>query len=110
MKKIIALIIFGCIHFGLKAQQQLFNEGWQFHNGDITNGEKNNADSVKWGSVSIPHDWSMKDLSAKSGPVPPVFYPGVLVGIKKLLPSQKNCNRKNSLSILTGFIKTVQFG
>ncbi|CAN5617852.1 hypothetical protein BH11BAC3_BH11BAC3_01490 [soil metagenome] len=42
------------------AQQQLFTTGWQFHKGDILNGENNKSDTISWSAVNLPHDWSIE--------------------------------------------------
>lgn len=41
-------------------QTLLFNEGWTFHKGDITNGDKPTVNEADWKAVELPHDWSIE--------------------------------------------------
>ena len=38
-----------------------FNEGWEFHMGDIQNPFESEKDKVAWAQVHLPHDWSIID-------------------------------------------------
>ena len=38
----------------------LFNDGWKFHKGDVTNAEKPALTDADWRQVDLPHDWSIE--------------------------------------------------
>ena len=68
MKRISAVFFLTCFSLVVYAQQKLFNDGWQFHKGDITNYQTNGADTVKWRTVNLPHDWSIEGKIDRKNP------------------------------------------
>ncbi|MBD0286933.1 MAG: glycoside hydrolase family 2 protein [Flavisolibacter sp.] len=48
----------------LPAQQArltiLFNDGWKFHKGEVSNGDKPTLNDADWRQVNLPHDWSIE--------------------------------------------------
>ncbi|MFD2828564.1 glycoside hydrolase family 2 TIM barrel-domain containing protein [Leeuwenhoekiella polynyae] len=64
LKKTLLLSLLSIFLTGTKALsqeggKQLFNDGWEFHKGDLDLSE-NEQDRVAWRDVSIPHDWSIE--------------------------------------------------
>ncbi|HWI93219.1 MAG TPA: glycoside hydrolase family 2 TIM barrel-domain containing protein [Flavisolibacter sp.] len=63
--KILWLIIFSfCISIVLSAQQTrqtvLFNDGWKFNKGEVSNADQASFNDANWRSVDLPHDWSIE--------------------------------------------------
>ena len=83
MKLVVAVFFFICFQQGLHAQQLLFNGGWQFHKGDIANGENAGADTVSWRSVNLPHDWSIEGPFSEEWASATAFLPGGIGWYKK---------------------------
>jgi beta-galactosidase len=50
------------ISLRLFAQRQtiLFNDGWRFYKGDVTNGYTATLNDANWRTVDLPHDWSIE--------------------------------------------------
>ena len=46
MRSIFFVIFLLCVICQVNTQETLFNDGWQFHKGDIPNGEKNLNDTT----------------------------------------------------------------
>jgi len=42
--------------------QQLFDNGWRFHKGDVPEAADVRFDDTSWQTVNLPHDWSIEDL------------------------------------------------
>lgn len=42
--------------------EQLFDDGWKFHKGDIKGAEKSSFKDLKWRTIDLPHDWSIEAL------------------------------------------------
>ncbi|HEY1122951.1 MAG TPA: glycoside hydrolase family 2 TIM barrel-domain containing protein [Haloferula sp.] len=45
-----------------------FDDGWQFHQGDVTGAEKEGFSGNDWEKVAVPHDWSIAGAFDKSAP------------------------------------------
>jgi beta-galactosidase len=81
MKKNSFLIVFLLVSFQCFAQRKiLFDEGWRFHRGNITNDEQVNLKDNDWRNVDLPHDWSIEDLPGTQSPFSPDAINGVSVG------------------------------
>jgi hypothetical protein len=57
-------------------QTLLFTDGWKFHNGEISNAEKENFDDASWRTVDLPHDWSIEGPFSKEWASGTGFLPG----------------------------------
>ncbi|MCU7549611.1 DUF4982 domain-containing protein [Chitinophagaceae bacterium LB-8] len=44
----------------LSGKSILFNKGWKFHKGDISNGPDATLKTDDWRQVDLPHDWSIE--------------------------------------------------
>lgn len=56
----------------LAERQTLFNDGWRFHLGDVTDAASSSFDDSMWRSLTLPHDWSIEldfthDVSSEVG-------------------------------------------
>lgn len=50
-------------HFNAgRTRNQLFDEGWRFHRGDVPGAERADFDDGAWRQIDLPHDWSIEDL------------------------------------------------
>src|SRR6188508_3557925 len=90
MKQMIAVILFASFYFNLPAQQQMFNDGWQFHKGDIVNGEKANADTATWRPVTLPHDYGIEGPFSEEWASATGFLPGGIGWYKKTFVAPKD--------------------
>jgi beta-galactosidase len=45
-----------------------FNEDWQFHLGDVSNGQAPELDDSKWRALNLPHDWSIEGKFDEKNP------------------------------------------
>jgi len=43
-------------------RDQLFDNGWRFHRGDMEGAESVEFDDGTWKQIDLPHDWSIEDL------------------------------------------------
>ncbi len=46
----------------------LMDFDWQFHKGEIKNGENMNLDISSWKKIDLPHDWSVEDIEGTESP------------------------------------------
>lgn len=67
MKKLYSLsflILFSFFLFPCYAQvprqKILFNNDWRFHKGEVKDGQAVNYKDASWGTLSLPHDWSIE--------------------------------------------------
>src|SRR5690606_35302259 len=54
--------VFGLQHLYAQESRQhlLFNNGWKFHKGDVSDGESVNLNDKNWRKLDLPHDWSIE--------------------------------------------------
>lgn len=71
------LILFALLAVSLAARETtLFNDDWQFHLGDLSNGQTGSPES-EWRSLSLPHDWSAElDFDPENAASGTAFLPG----------------------------------
>ncbi len=71
----------------LQAQQNkgslLFDDGWLFHKGDISNGENGGTKGTQWRSVQLPHDWSIEGPFSDEWASATAYLPGGIGWYKK---------------------------
>jgi beta-galactosidase len=76
IKLILTFILLAGIFLRLNAQslrqEELFDDNWKFHLGDIKDAEKPTFNDKSWRNIDIPHDWSIEKLSGQE--------PGKVVG------------------------------
>src|SRR5471032_2217348 len=48
-----------------------FDKGWHFHLGDVSGGEKESVNDLRWRTLNLPHDWSIEGKFSKSNPATP---------------------------------------
>ena len=63
--------------------QQLFNDGWRFHLGDIKYGGKEFLDISKWRKVTLPHDWTVEQTASPQFAACTGFLPGGIAWYRK---------------------------
>jgi hypothetical protein len=64
-------------------EQQLFNDGWRFHLGDIQYGGRENLDISSWDKVTLPHDWSVLQMASPQYAACTGFLPGGIAWYRK---------------------------
>jgi len=81
---IVVLCIFSIISsaqgFG---KQQLFNDDWRFHLGDIQYGGRENLDISQWEKVTLPHDWTVLQTASPQYAACTGFLPGGIAWYRK---------------------------
>ena len=48
-----------------------FNAGWNFHLGDVAQGEQPGLNDAQWRKLNLPHDWSIEGNFSKENPATP---------------------------------------
>ncbi len=82
-KRILPVLLLVLFQLAVHAQPQLFTTGWQFHRGDLANGEKAAADTAGWRAVQLPHDWSIEGPFSEEWASATGFLPGGIGWYKK---------------------------
>ena len=104
MKQFITAIFIIFFQFSLHAQQ-LFNDGWQFHKGDIPNEENTTTDTAAWRTVSLPHDWSIEGPFSEEWASATGFLPGGIGWYKKVFTAPKEWQAKHVFIYFDGVYK-----
>ncbi len=104
MKKSLAIIFILVLQFAAQSQQ-LFNDNWQFHKGDIINGEINSSDTIKWRTVNLPHDWSIEGPFSQEWASATGYLPGGIGWYKKNFTAPANSSSKNIFIYFDGVYK-----
>lgn len=104
MTRIFLSILLFCCLFSSHAQQ-LFNDGWHFHKGDIVNGEKPNADTAAWRTVTLPHDWAIEGPFSEEWASATAYLPGGIGWYKKTFTASKEWESKKVYIYFDGVYK-----
>ncbi|MBN1362740.1 MAG: DUF4982 domain-containing protein [Sedimentisphaerales bacterium] len=56
---------------GVRAERISLNRDWRFLKGPVSGAQETDFDDSAWRRLSVPHDWSIEDLSPQRGPVDP---------------------------------------
>ncbi len=88
-----------------KAQKELFNDGWQFHKGDINNGWESNNDTVSWRNVQIPHDWSIEGPFSEDWASATAYLPAGIGWYKKTFSAPASWKSKKIFIYFDGIYK-----
>lgn len=72
-------------------EQQLFNDGWRFHLGDIQYGGRETIDISQWEKVDLPHDWTILQTASPQYAACTGFLPGGIAWYRKdfTVPAEK---------------------
>ena len=76
MKKPVLIFCLALCYAAAFAQptlRQTINSNWGFHKGDINGFPANQADTIRWEKISLPHSWNTTDVTIDS----PSYYRGV---------------------------------
>jgi beta-galactosidase len=103
-KIIIVVLLLICTHCSLHAQQ-LFNDGWQFHKGDIPHGENATGDTATWRTVNLPHDWSIEGPFSDEWASATGFLPGGIGWYKKTFTAPEEWQTRNVFIYFDGVYK-----
>lgn len=63
-------------HAQAPRERQLFDSGWRFHLGDVTQGQSTALDDKDWRQVDLPHDWSIEGPYSPKNASGTGFLPG----------------------------------
>lgn len=105
MKNIVLTVILCVSQFILHAQQQLFNNDWKFHKGDVANAEKNINDTTTWRDVNLPHDWSIEGPFSDEWASATGFLPGGIGWYKKTFTAPASWQSKKIFIYFDGVYK-----
>jgi len=105
MKSIFSIVFLLCLVSHSNAQEQLFNEGWQFHKGDIPNAEQNINDTITWRNVLLPHDWSIEGPFSNEWASATAYLPGGIGWYKKTFGAPASWQSKKIFIYFDGVYK-----
>ena len=57
-------------------ERRNFDDGWRFHKGDVTGGERPDLSDASWRRLRLPHDWSIEGPYSASNASGTGFLPG----------------------------------
>ncbi len=97
---------------GLYAQQNkgslLFDDGWLFHKGEITSGEKGGAPGTQWRNIQIPHDWSIEEPFSDEWASATAYLPGGIGWYKKSFTAPASWKGKKAFINFDGVYKNSE--
>jgi beta-galactosidase len=64
-------------------ERQLFDNGWRFHLGDVTQGQSAALADKDWRSVDLPHDWSIEGPYSPKNAAGTAFLPAGIAWYRK---------------------------
>jgi hypothetical protein len=64
-------------------EQQLFDNGWRFHLGDIAQGQAPELADKSWRQVDLPHDWSIEGPFSQTNASGTAYLPGGIAWYRK---------------------------
>jgi beta-galactosidase len=67
-------------------EQQLFDRGWRFHLGDVSQGQSPALADKGWRPVDLPHDWSIEGPYSTKNASGTGFLPGGIAWYRKTFP------------------------
>ena len=105
MKCILPIVFLLFVINHTQAQEQLFNEGWKFHKGDIPDGEQNNNDTATWRNVVLPHDWSIEGPFSDAWASATAYLPGGIGWYKKIFDAPSSWQSKKVFIYFDGVYK-----
>jgi hypothetical protein len=75
---------FACqVHAQQNKGSLLFDNGWFFHKGDVSNGENGGDAGAQWRNVQLPHDWSIEGPFSDEWASATAYLPGGIGWYKK---------------------------
>lgn len=86
----------------------LFNDGWVFHKGDISDGEKGGAPGTQWRNVQIPHDWSIEGPFSDEWASATAYLPGGTGWYKKSFTAPASWRAKKVFINFDGVYKNSE--
>jgi beta-galactosidase len=109
---IIALMLL-MLPFGmLKAQDKwapvLFNSGWSFHKGDVSDGVKGVEAGTGWRAVDLPHDWSIEGPFSDEWASATGYLPGGIGWYKKIFTGNSSWQGKQVFVYFDGVYKNSE--
>ena len=100
------------ISTGLFAQQSrqtiLFNDGWKFYKGDVTNAEKPSFNDAGWQPVDLPHDWSIEGPYDENWASATAYLPACIGWYRKTFEVATSLRSKNVFIYFDGVYKNSE--
>jgi beta-galactosidase/beta-glucuronidase len=78
-----SLVFTNSLHAQQNKGSLLFDDGWLFHKGEVSAGEKGGAPGTQWRNVQIPHDWSIEGPFSDEWASATAYLPGGIGWYKK---------------------------
>ncbi len=76
-------------------QKTLFNDGWKFHKGDITNADAKEFNDNDWRQLDLPHDWSIEAPFDDQWASATAYLPGGIAWYRKTFEISPAMRSKN---------------
>ncbi|MBD0278814.1 MAG: hypothetical protein ICV81_12760, partial [Flavisolibacter sp.] len=96
----------------LPAQQArltiLFNDGWKFHKGEVSNGDKPTLNDADWRQVNLPHDWSIEGPFDEQWASATAYLPAGIGWYRKTFELGPNLPSKNIFLYFDGVYKNSE--
>jgi beta-galactosidase len=70
-------------HAQAPRERQLFDNGWRFHLGDVTQGQSTALTDKDWRPVDLPHDWSIEGPYSPKNAAGTAFLPAGIAWYRK---------------------------
>lgn len=105
MKCIVSIVFLLLVISHTNAQDQLFNDGWQFHKGDIPKAKQNTNDTTTWRNILLPHDWSIEGPFSDAWASATGYLPGGIGWYKKTFDAPASWQSKKIFIYFDGVYK-----
>jgi hypothetical protein len=89
---------------------QLFDDGWRFHLGDVSQGQSTTLADKDWRFVDLPHDWSIEGPFDPKNASGTGFCPAELAGIGRRSRCRFPCVDRKFPSVSMAYIATARCG
>jgi beta-galactosidase/beta-glucuronidase len=108
------LCLLSCLLLGQVSYAQdtgkpvLFNSNWNFHKGDIANGDKGGATNTQWQNIDLPHDWSIESPFSEEWASATGYLPGGIGWYKKTFAANAQWQTKQVYIYFDGVYKNSE--
>ncbi len=104
---IILFFLFFILDVHAQGLQTIFNDGWQFHKGDIQK-QDGKAVSSDWKSVQLPHDWAIEGPFSEEWASATGYLPGGISWYQKEFKTQPDWLKKHVFIYFDGVYKNSE--
>lgn len=103
-----SLVFIDSLHAQENKGSLLFNDGWVFHKGEISEGEKGGEPNTQWRNVQIPHDWSIEGPFSDEWASATGYLPGGIGWYKKSFTAPASLRNKKVFINFDGVYKNSE--